>query len=86
MQIGFQSIFEDTADFSEMSAVPLKVDSAIQKAFLEVDEFGSEAAAATGKERLGNSIVSLKYTKIKAVQLWYFSRANDDEKIVRDDG
>ena len=48
-------MFEDAADFGRMSAVPLKVDSIIQKTFLEINEAGSEAAAATGKRTLSKS-------------------------------
>ncbi|KRT81058.1 hypothetical protein AMK59_6112 [Oryctes borbonicus] len=49
-QIGLGAIFLDGADFSNMldSQKPLKIDKVIQKAFVEVNEEGSEAAAATG--------------------------------------
>ncbi|GJQ83419.1 hypothetical protein Trydic_g14200 [Trypoxylus dichotomus] len=50
IQVGLGAIFSDGADFSHMldSKEPLKVDKVIQKAFVEVNEEGSEAAAATG--------------------------------------
>ena len=51
-------MFQDTADFSGIPApenkVPLKLSKAMQKAFLEVNEEGSEAAAATGMLRFAN--------------------------------
>jgi serine protease inhibitor len=42
-------MFEDGADFTRLSDVPLKMSRALQKVFVEVNEKGSEAAAATGK-------------------------------------
>ncbi|KAK0097140.1 hypothetical protein PV326_003145 [Microctonus aethiopoides] len=46
-KIGFQSMFEDVANFSDMTVTPVKISKIIQKVFIEIDEKGSEAAAAT---------------------------------------
>lgn len=47
--MGLKSMFEDTADLSGITNVPVKISKVMQKAFLEINEEGSEAAAATGK-------------------------------------
>lgn len=47
--MGIHDMFEDTADFSNLTPENnLKVTKIIQKAFINVDEKGSEALAATG--------------------------------------
>ncbi|ESO86043.1 hypothetical protein LOTGIDRAFT_129979 [Lottia gigantea] len=47
--LGIQSMFGGRADLSGITGTPgLYVDSAIQKAVLEVNERGSRASAATG--------------------------------------
>lgn len=45
--LGMKLAFESTADFSGISPTPLKIDKTIQKTFVDVDEVGTEAAAAT---------------------------------------
>lgn len=49
--MGLDHMFSDYADFSQMlnGREPLKVSKVVQKAFIEVNEEGAEAAAATGK-------------------------------------
>jgi serpin B len=46
--LGMSRAFTDGADFSAMAAEPMKVDAVKHKAFVEVNEEGTEAAAATG--------------------------------------
>jgi hypothetical protein len=45
--IGVLDMFSDRANFSYITNIPMKVSDGIHKAFIEVNEEGSEAAAAT---------------------------------------
>ncbi|XP_033215196.1 antichymotrypsin-2-like isoform X4 [Belonocnema kinseyi] len=47
-EMGMEEMFSDKANFSGIADVPLKVSKVLQKAFIEVNEEGAEAAAATG--------------------------------------
>ncbi|XP_011864861.1 PREDICTED: antichymotrypsin-2-like isoform X2 [Vollenhovia emeryi] len=46
-KIGLNTMFQDDADFTRLSSIPLKVSQVLQKIFIEINEEGSEAAAAT---------------------------------------
>lgn len=51
-KMGMATAFTDSADFSgmlETNTTPLKISDAIHKAFIRVDEKGTEASAASGK-------------------------------------
>ena len=50
--MGLSEAFSNKANFNGISNVPLKIDKVVQKAFIEVNEEGSEAAAVTGKYTL----------------------------------
>ncbi|XP_011497720.1 PREDICTED: alaserpin-like [Ceratosolen solmsi marchali] len=47
-EMGMVNMFTNEANFSSISDSPLKVDDVLQKAFIEINEEGSEAAAVTG--------------------------------------
>jgi len=52
-KMGLDNIFSNQADFSRMSEEQLKVDSAIHEAYIDVNENGTEGAAATGIGMVG---------------------------------
>jgi serpin B len=52
--LGFGAVFEPGANFGEMTRDPLHVDRIRHKAFLRVDEQGTEAAAVTAAAMVGD--------------------------------
>lgn len=48
MELGLTDMFDDSANFSDIVNTPVKVSKVVQKAFIEINEEGSEASAATG--------------------------------------
>ena len=45
--MGIRLAFSDLADFSKMSATPLKIDEVLHKTYIKLDKNGTEAAAVT---------------------------------------
>ncbi|XP_068087205.1 serpin B4-like isoform X3 [Anabrus simplex] len=53
MKLGMKTMFSNDANFSGISEEVLKVSKVLQKAFISVDEYGTEAAAATYVHMVG---------------------------------
>lgn len=71
-QMDITDMFGENADFSELleTREPLYVSSAVHKAFIAIDEEGSEAAAATGTNQSHSFAFQTNFTK--SVDLFAF--------------
>ncbi|XP_062544732.1 serine protease inhibitor 42Dd-like isoform X4 [Armigeres subalbatus] len=83
-KLGMGTMFGDHADFSELleQNEPLKVSKVVHKAFIEVNEEGAEAAAATGAiVRMKRCIVSLQPTVFNADHPYLFVLMKDKQQL-----
>ena len=55
--LGLTKMFKSGANFKGISYMPLRVSDAVQKAVIEVDEIGTEAAAASAMAGLSKSMI-----------------------------
>ncbi|XP_018056884.1 PREDICTED: serine protease inhibitor 3/4-like isoform X4 [Atta colombica] len=77
-KMGLSEAFSDKANFNGISNVPLKIDKVVQKAFIEVNEEGSEAAAVTALVGKGTSVIireSLEFDVNRS--FYYYIRYNN---------
>lgn len=90
-QMGMEAAFSDRADFHKMSApseTPLKISDVIHKAFVDVSEKGTEAAAATAvimveiTSALGSSKVEPHLYFIAEHPFLYFIKDNKTNSIL----
>jgi serpin B len=61
--LGVKALFSPTPDFSAMSSEPLEIGAVIHQTFVEVDESGTEAAAATFAEAAAAAAVFVEPPK-----------------------
>ncbi|XP_062707988.1 serine protease inhibitor 42Dd isoform X8 [Aedes albopictus] len=77
-KLGMGTMFSDSADFSELLEQhdPLKVSKVVHKAFIEVNEEGAEAAAATGMIMMTRCMIIHPYFTVDHPFL-YILKQND---------
>ncbi|XP_032688636.1 antichymotrypsin-2-like isoform X2 [Odontomachus brunneus] len=85
-KMGLSLPFSDNANFSNISAIPLKISKVVQKAFIEVNEEGSEAAAVTAIRMVAYSAIEIsKVVEIKVDRPFVYAiiklNRNDESSV-----
>ncbi len=61
---GVKEVFTDQADFSPMATVPLKLETVLHKAYIEVDRSGTRAAAVTLGAMVAGCLPPMDYKEV----------------------
>lgn len=74
--MGITEVFSDTANLNGLldSGEQLKVSDVIHKAVIEINEKGSESAAATGKDLFGDLFFSLFGSNFLNIFCFFYQR------------
>ncbi|KAG5672320.1 hypothetical protein PVAND_002454 [Polypedilum vanderplanki] len=82
-KMGMEKMFSDAAQFDELltSTEPLKVSQVVHKAFIEVNEEGAEAAAATAIMVTSYSLVIGKKINFKCDRPFLFALMKSNESL-----
>jgi serpin B len=77
-ELGMGIAFSDKANFSSLSTRPVQIDQVIHKTFVEVNESGTTAAAATA--------IGIRSTSVEAVKTPFDMKVNQPFLcVLRDD-
>ncbi|KAK6963106.1 Serpin B6 [Biomphalaria glabrata] len=80
--LGIKEAFSDKADLSGISSVDLSIDDVIHKAFIDVNERGTEASAATAALLTRRSRPTVKSTDVKVDRPFVFAIRDKPTKAV----